>query len=163
MPCIETITYLSFLINGPLLSPFQVVIFSSLHLLPCFNSSSFSAKPWVEERLKSKGLRTPQTGKSPSPKEEMGSLRKPEKSVFFVMLKSLLLFSPVLARCLSIVVHPHRQFFLCFFGYFCFVLFGLCFLRTVIFVFCFWIAGCLRCWRSISRTQGGGSGMLSMR
>ncbi|KAH7685305.1 MADS box transcription factor domain-containing protein [Dioscorea alata] len=36
MPCMETITHLSFLINGPLLSPSQVAIFSSLHLLPCF-------------------------------------------------------------------------------------------------------------------------------
>jgi hypothetical protein len=64
---------------------------------------------WVVERSRSRGLRTRQTGKSPTPSEEMVFSRKLRSSPFFVMLRSRSSCSLVLTSSTSTLAPPFRK------------------------------------------------------
>ena len=88
----------------------ETLVISPPRYLPLFSATAFTKKEktWVVERLKSRRSKTPQTGKSPTRREEMVFSRKPRNSLFFVMLRSLLSCSPTPTNSMSTLAPPRR-------------------------------------------------------
>lgn len=67
-------------------------------------------KIWVVVRSRSRRLRTPPTGRSPTPSEEMEFSRKPKSLLFFAMLRSHLSCSLILENSTSSLAPAQRMY-----------------------------------------------------